>query len=155
MARCNFCGEDVPQKELFRHLNTQHPEEMKEVRRKAGKSKGGAAPEGTKKEREGGIKAASTMNPVQAAIMEFTGEKLQLPMTPALIYGYFCAKKMGFDGNVGEFLTEVIDDFFQARQINYYAEVMKWEQTGKTAILEEEMKEFTQEKPLATGTGAR
>ena len=110
MARCKFCGEDIPQKELFRHFNTQHPEEMKEARRRGGKGKVAA--------QESKLKSESTMNPVQAAIMEFVGEKLQLPMTPALIYGYFCAKKMGFEGNVGEFLTEVIDDFFQARGIN-------------------------------------
>ena len=149
MARCKFCGEDIPQKELFRHFNTQHPEEMKEARRKGGKSKVAA------QEREGRVKADSTMNPVQAAIMEFVGEKLQMPMTPALIYGYFCAKRMGFDGNVAEFLQDVIDDFYQARGINYYEEVMKWEEIGKRTILEEEMKDLHMEKPLATGTGAR
>jgi len=153
MATCKFCGEEVPQKELFRHFNTRHPEEMKEVRRKAGKSKVAAAAETAKKEKV--LKSDSTMNPIQAAIMEFVGEKLQLPMTPALIYGYFCAKRMGFEGNVAEFLQEVIDDFYQARGINYYEEVMKWEEIGKRTILEEEMKDLHMEKPLATGTGAR
>ena len=148
MAKCKFCGMDVPQLELFKHFNTQHPEEMKEARRKGGKGKGVAA-----KERV--LKSDVTLNPVQAAIMEFVGEKLQLPMTPALIYGYFCAKKMGFDGNVAEFLQEVIDDFFQARGLNYYEEVMTWSQTGKRTTPEEEAKGPQSEKPLATGIGAR
>lgn len=97
---------------------------------------------------------ATTINPVQAAILEFVGEKLQLPMTPALIYGYFCAKRMGFEGNVAEFLTEVIDDFFQARGINYYQEVTQWGVIGKKTI-QEEMKAPPQENPLQTGIAAK
>lgn len=142
MAKCKLCGEEVPQTEVFKHYNTKHPE-----RRQKGKGKADAG-------KDSGLKATATMNPVQAAIMEFVGEKLQLPMTPALIYGYFCAKKMGFEGNVGEFLTEVIDDFFQARGINFYQEVMAWEEIGRRTILEEQMKEL-QEKASATGTGVR
>ena len=61
-----------------------------------------------------------------------------MPMTPALIYGYFCAEKMGFNGNVAKFRQEVPADFYQARGINYYEEVMKWEKLGKRTILEEE-----------------
>lgn len=145
MAKCSFCGEDVPRDELFKHLNTKHAQEMKEARalKKKGKE--------TTAERK---PPATTMNPVQAAIIEFVGEKLQLPMTPALIYGYFCAKRMGFDGNVAEFLTEVIDDFFQARGINYYEEVMKWQEIGKTTIPEGEMRDL-QEKVPVTGTDGK
>lgn len=138
MVKCKTCGRELPQKEILKHYKIEHP----------GATKGKAAKDEDRRP------TTSTLNPVQAAIMEFVGEKLQLPMTPALIYGYFCAKRMGFEGNVGEFLTEVIDDFFQARDINYYAEVMKWEEIGKRTILDEEMKEL-QEKTLATGTGAR
>ncbi len=58
--------------------------------------------------------------------MEFVGEKFQLPMTPALIYGYFCARKTGFNGDMAEFLQDVIDDFYHARGINYYQEVIQW-----------------------------
>ena len=147
MAKCKLCGMDIPQSEVFKHYNTQHPKETQEARRKG---KGKSAKEGTE-----GRLTGITMNPVQAAIMEFVGEKLQMPMTPALIYGYFCAKKMGFDGNVAEFLQEVIDDFFQARSVNYYEEVMKWEEIGKRTTPEKETKEPQPEKVLATGTGAR
>jgi len=34
MVKCKFCGEDVPLKGLFRHFNTQHPQEMKEARQR-------------------------------------------------------------------------------------------------------------------------
>jgi hypothetical protein len=137
MAKCKFCGEDIPRDELFRHFNTEHPAEMKQARARKSKKEPEHKP------------TATTMNPVQAAIMEFVGEKLQMPMTPALIYGYFCAKKMGFNGNVAEFLQEVIDDFFQARGINYYEEVMRWEEIGKKTTLEEEMKELQQKIPVS------
>jgi hypothetical protein len=142
MVKCKTCGEEIPQKEILKHYKTAHPRRGKETKGKAAKEEIEHRPTG------------ATMNPVQAAIMEFVGEKLQLPMTPALIYGYFCAKKMGFDGNVAEFITEVIDDFFQYRGINYYEEVMKWEEIGKKAILEEEMRGQLEKAP-ATGTGAK
>ena len=136
MAKCKLCGMDVPQLEMLKHYNTQHPKETQEARRKGSKGKDKKDDRGD--DRGDKMKADITMNPVQAAIMEFVGEKLQMPMTPALIYGYFCAEKMGFNGNVAEFLQEVIDDFYQARGVNYYEEVMKWEKTGKAIILEKE-----------------
>lgn len=158
MAICKYCGESIPQLELFKHFNQEHPDEMRELRSKAGRSrkkKGGDIPEdpgGAAQER---LKATVTMNPVQAAIMEFVGEKIQVPMTPALIYGYFCAKKMGFGGNIAEFIQDVIDDFFKSRGINYYAEVMEWEESGRRTSPEGETTESPTEKLLAIGTGAR
>lgn len=70
-------------------------------------------------------------------MLEFVGQSIQVPNTPALIYGYFCAKKMGFEGSVSEFIQEVIDDFFDARGINYYREVMQWQEAGKKIIPEQ------------------
>ena len=130
MVRCKLCGKTVPNEEFFPHLHTEHPEEMQEIRcqpkrRKPPKTPTAMPEKPDTSALEDKLQTKATLNPVQAAIMEFVGEKLQTPMTPALIYGYFCAKKMGFEGNVGEFLQDVIDDFYQARGINYYEEVMK------------------------------
>lgn len=148
MAKCKFCGQNIPRDQLFKHLNTGHPEEMKKAREESRKKKAG------QKEREEAKIEAITMDPVQAAIMEFIGERLQLPMTPALIYGYFCAKKMGFEGNVAQFLVDVIDDFFAARGINYYQEVMQWRKTGEI-ITQEGLGLTPRESPSQSGTGTK
>jgi hypothetical protein len=145
MAICKFCKQDIPRDQLFKHLNTEHKEEMKKARKQARIKK-----QGSKTDHN----VATTMDPVQAAIMEFIGEKLQLPMTPALIYGYFCAKKMGFEGNVAQFLVDVIDDFFEARGINYYEEVMKWGKIGEI-ITQEGLGVKPQGSLSQTGTAAK
>lgn len=141
MAKCKFCGEEVPQKEMFKHWNEKHPDEVREMRSKGGKirMKGIASKEPTPKAEETvkhQIKPVSSL--VEAAMLEFVGRSIQVPNTPALIYGYFCAKKMGFEGTIAEFLNEVIDDFFEARGINYYREVMAWQETGKTITPEQQ-----------------
>ena len=163
---CDFCGKEVEAKEKLKHQWAEHRDEMLKISAKRRKSKSEKSPpeaDKTIKPRTaektaatGKAKAISaiTDNPVQAAILEFVGERLQLPMTPALIYGYFCAKKMGFEGTVAEFLAEVIDDFFESREINYYAEVMKWK-TGETIIPEELMITATTEKALQTSISER
>jgi hypothetical protein len=152
MALCKFCKQDIPRDQLFNHLNTEHNEEMKEARKRKRALKG---EKGGKKEVKVLQKSeAITMDPVQAAIMEFIGERLQLPMTPALIYGYFCAKRMGFKGNVAQFLVDVIDDFFEARGINYYKEVMEWGKIGET-IIQGGLGAKPSESPLASGINAK
>jgi len=139
MAKCKFCGEEVPQKELFKHFNEKHREEMAEVRRNAArvKKEGKGSKEQTKK--EPASKKVTSPSLIEAAMLEFVGQTIVVPNTPALIYGYFCAKKYGFEGSVGEFLTEVIDDFYQARGINYYQEVQEgWQGIGKEISQEEQ-----------------
>lgn len=145
MAICKFCKNDIPRDQLFKHLNTEHKAEMKQAREQARIKKESSRVT---------VHSAVTMDPVQAAIMEFIGEKLQLPMTPALIYGYFCAKKMGFQGNVAQFLVDVIDDFFEARGINYYKEVMEWRKIGET-ISQEGLGITPKESPSANGIAAK
>jgi hypothetical protein len=34
VAKCRFCGKDVPQLELFPHFNKEHPKEWQEMRQK-------------------------------------------------------------------------------------------------------------------------
>lgn len=142
MAKCKYCGEEIPQKELFQHFNKEHPEEMAEARKKGakerwkGKKQQTDSPQDTTKEK---LTAPSL---VEAALLEFVGQTIVVPNTPALIYGYFCAKKYGFVGSVGEFLQEVIDDFFQARGVNYYEEVQAgWQGIGSTISQEEQQEE--------------
>jgi len=138
MALCKFCGDEVPQKELFKHFNEEHPDEMREMRSKGGKAKAGKTKGDGDLQHKQKVKTTSSL--VEAAMLEFVGQTIVVPNTPALIYGYFCAKKYGFEGSVGEFLTEVIDDFYQARDMNYYEEVSGWQEIGK-ATLEKEQQE--------------
>ena len=88
-------------------------------------------PKGKKK----GAQTNIVFNPVQAAILQFVGQTMVVPNTPALIYGYFCARKYGFVGNVAEFLQEVIDGYFyEFKGINYYEEVQGWVDKDEFAL---------------------
>jgi len=142
MQKCKFCGEVLPANKMFGHWNEKHPEQVMEIRRRGGQSRAkpptspANLPGANAGDNAGGEKThiklpKSTTSLVEAAMVEFIGQSIQIPNTPALIYGYFCAKKMGFEGSLGEFIQEVIDDFFESRGINYYKEVMRWEEVGK------------------------
>lgn len=153
MAKCSVCNEDVPRDEVFKHLREKHPEEARAFREKAVESakqkrlqatssparrgnndgakgtpppqrptqtKGAAAP----------IKKAHALTPVHAALVEFTNQTFVVPNTLALTYGYICARKFGFQGDLAMFLQEVIDDFYARRGVNYYTEVTGWTEIG-------------------------
>ena len=154
MQKCKYCGEALPSNQMFAHWNEKHPEKVQESRRRGGQNRAKAAKvAGGNAGGDGGgdgggsggnnagknevqetpkIKLPkSTTSLVEAAMVEFIGQSIQIPNTPALIYGYFCAKKMGFEGSLGEFIQAVIDDFFESRGINYYKEALRWEEVGK------------------------
>lgn len=126
MAKCKFCDkQDIPKDQLFSHYWQEHREQMLEQRRRQGApvkhSKNQDKSKSQGKDYKVGI---VTVNPLEASTVKFVGQTLVVPKTPALIYGYFCAKKMGFEGSVAEFIQDVIDDFYEARGIDYYKEVM-------------------------------
>ena len=84
MAKCKFCGKTVPNKQFFPHLHPEHREEMQKIRRKPKRRKPPETPKATPEKprtsvAEGKLKVNVTLNPVQAAIMEFVGEKLICP----------------------------------------------------------------------------
>ena len=152
MPVCKFCLQEIPRGEFFRHLHQEHPDEMKELQRQGGlarqkKAKKNQGTETMAAEPQKGStgsknKTTPTPNLVEAALLQFVGQTIVVPNTPALVYGYFCAKKYGFEGSVGEFIQEVIDDFFQARDINYYEEVQQgWEGIGRRISQEEQEEE--------------
>lgn len=141
-AKCDFCGIELAPKEKLKHHWDEHREEMLKIsaRRKNKKKPAKGSDQPTAKQK------TDTPNLVEAAMLEFVGQTIQVPNTPALIYGYFCAKKMGFEGSIAEFLQEVIDDFYEARGINYYKEVMEWEIPGKTITPEEKPQQLVAER---------
>jgi len=68
------------------------------------------------------------MNPTQAMLLEFAAQRMVVPMPPSLIYGYHCFLKYGYTGEMADFLRVMIDDYFESRGINYYEEVLGWDQ---------------------------
>ena len=136
MAKCGMCGEEVPQKELFRHQWDKHREQMREVSGQHHRQKGqpgqpgdGQARDGQRPPREAARKPAA-LSPINAALVEFVNQTFVIPNNPALVYGFLCAKKLGFEGDMGMFLMEVIDDFYDRRHMNYYQEVAGWDGIG-------------------------
>src|SRR3990170_8565207 len=136
MARCGFCGVEVDHKDLWKHQWDNHPEEMK-ARSEKGRLSPRRAGKGDGKGDKGGParplepkRAAQPLTPVHAALVQFVSQTFVVPNTPALTYGFLCAKKFGFQGDMAPFLQEVIDDFYASRHINYYGEVLQWNGIG-------------------------
>ena len=128
MATCGFCGVEQPTKDLFGHQWKAHREQMLE-KRSGSRHKG--KKEGTREvAASGGEKRSHTLSPVHAALVEFVAQSIVVPNTPALTYGYLCARKFGFQGDIALFIQEMVDDFYTRRGMNYYQEVMGWTEIG-------------------------
>ncbi|MFH1764176.1 MAG: hypothetical protein ABIF09_08295, partial [Gemmatimonadota bacterium] len=93
------------------------------------------------------------LTPVHAALVEFVSQTFVVPNTPALTYGFLCARKFGFQGDMALFLQEVIDDFYSSRGINYYGEVLEWEDLPESLATASPRAQG--EEASATGTGSR
>jgi hypothetical protein len=97
-----------------------------------------------------------TLSPVNAALVQFATQTMVVPNTPSLLYGFLCAKKLGFKGYLALFFQEMIDDFYERRGINYFEEVMGWSRIGE--MLEqpaEPVQSNGHQVPQPTGTAPR
>ena len=145
MARCSICGEEIPASAVFQHRRERHPaeaqastqkglEKIQQVRAAAQAGAGGVPlPSKDGKQPPAPAREARRthpLSPVNAALVEFVNQTFVIPNNPALVYGFLCAKKLGFEGDMGMFLMEVIDDFYDRRHMNYYEEVAGWDGIG-------------------------
>ena len=150
MAKCGFCGQDFPQKEILKHQWKAHREQKLRQSQQAGKGgRGGAKTDDGARE----SKKPQPLTPVHAALVQFVSQTFIVPNTPALTYGFLCAKKFGFQGDMALFLQEVIDDFYSSRGINYYGEVLEWEDLPESLATASPRAQG--EEASATGTGSR
>lgn len=82
----------------------------------------GSKPQKTKKGKDpiGGV-PRYVDNSTSAAMLKLVSQTMVIPNNPAIIYGYLYAQKhMGCDGDLGEFLAAVINDFYNFRELNFY-----------------------------------
>lgn len=156
MVKCEECGKEFKSsqglsghRQLVHRPSAEPSAERTDGQPGAGDGKRPVAP----------ARRTQPLTPVHAALVQFVSQTFVVPNTPALTYGFLCARKFGFQGDMALFLQEVIDDFYASRHINYYTEVLQWDANGIGSVLKEPVAPLSESRGdgagSATGTESR
>jgi len=132
--RCKYCGRVFHSKqELLQHAAVDHQLSSEEVegaailvgsKKRKGRGEGGTPPPPSEETKaperprvDSGAERPSEEALVRSLVSDYTPVVRKVVMNPRILMYYDYARSQGYDGDLGDFINEVVEGYFKERGI--------------------------------------